>query len=555
MLRGLQIENYVLIKSLNIRFDNGFIVITGETGAGKSILMGALALILGNRAESNVLYDKSKKCVVEAEFDVGELPLKDFFEENDIDYEPLTFIRREILTNAKSRAFINDTPVTLQLLKQLTDQLIDIHSQHHHLFLKRSSFRIEVIDMFGKLFNESNRYQKYFRQFKQVEIAYHSLAKKVFQDRQQLSFLEFVNKELEEAQLKEEEQEELESKISFFENAELVKTNLYYAGELLSEKEEDNILTLLQNVLQNYRQASTFNKNITPLEERLYVVFNELKDISFETSKIGESIDFNPDEIEKVRERLDLIYSLQQKHHVTSIKQLLQLKEDVQSQIDTLFTHEEELKQLEKKRDTLKEKTLYHAMQLSEKRRCILPSFEQEILSKLRRLGMEDSLFEIQLSNRKEPNEQGVDEVDYLFSANIGTLPTELEKIASGGEISRVMLAIKSSISEKTLLPTIIFDEIDTGISGKTAGKVADLMVDIGKCRQLIAITHIPQIAAKGNEHYQVFKKVEEENTYTLIKKLSEEEREYEIAKMISGTRITESSLKAAKELINSKNR
>lgn len=554
MLRGLQIENYVLIKSLNIRFDNGFIVITGETGAGKSILMGALALILGNRAESNVLYDKSKKCVVEAEFDVGELPLKDFFEENDIDYEPLTFIRREILTNAKSRAFINDTPVTLQLLKQLTDQLIDIHSQHHHLFLKRSSFRIEVIDMFGKLFNESNRYQKYFRQFKQVETAYHFLAKKVFQDRQQLSFLEFVNKELEEAQLKEDEQEELESKISFFENAELVKTNLYHAGELLSEK-EDNILTLLQNVLQNYKQASTFNKSITPLEERLYVVFNELKDISYETSKIGESIDFNPDEIEKVRERLDLIYSLQQKHHVTSIKQLLQLKEDVQSQIDTLFTHEEELKQLEKKRETLKEKTLYHAMQLSEKRRCTLPSFEQEILSKLRRLGMEDALFEIQLSNRKEPNEQGVDEVDYLFSANIGTSPTELEKIASGGEISRVMLAIKSSISEKTLLPTIIFDEIDTGISGKTAGKVADLMVDIGKCRQLIAITHIPQIAAKGNEHYQVFKKVKEENTYTLIKKLSEEEREYEIAKMISGTRITESSLKAAKELINSKNR
>ena len=553
MLLSLQIENYAIIKSLSIDFDKGFTVVTGETGAGKSILVGALGLILGQRAESTIFHDKSKKCFVEAQFDIKNIDLASFFKKYNLDYQENTFIRRETLPNGKSRAFVNDSPVTLQILKELTEKLIDIHSQHHYLLLQQHPFRLKVIDDFLGDNRFLGEYKKEYSEFKDIEDKYHSLQKKLNSERQEVSYWEYVINELENANLQPNEQEELENKIEFLSNATLIKTNLHEATAIMSENEV-NVLEMLQKVARNCQQISSYNANIQNLESRLSSVITELKDISYELANLEDTVEVNPELIDRLRERLDIIFTFQQKHRLSSVQELLQLQEKMKEKVNRFLEEEEQLKELEKKLVSTKERIEKSAKLLSEQRKKVLPSLEKAILDKLHLLGMQKTTFNILLNETASFGELGIDEAVFLFSANPGSPAVEIEKVASGGEISRVMLAIKSVISESAFLPTVVFDEIDTGISGDTASRVGNLMRQIGTQRQLIVITHLPQIAAKGELHYYVYKEVEEKHTFTSIKKIEDKERIYEIAKMMSGKNVSAAALEAAQELIESRN-
>jgi DNA repair protein RecN (Recombination protein N) len=553
VLLSLQIENYAIIKSLSIDFDKGFTVVTGETGAGKSILVGALGLILGQRAESAIFHDKSKKCFVEAQFDIKNIDLASFFKKYNLDYQENTFIRRETLPNGKSRAFVNDSPVTLQILKELTEKLIDIHSQHHYLLLQQHPFRLKVIDDFLGDNRFLGEYKKEYSEFKDIEDKYHSLQKKLNSERQEVSYWEYVINELENANLQPNEQEELENKIEFLSNATLIKTNLHEATAIMSENEV-NVLEMLQKVARNCQQISSYNANIQNLESRLSSTITELKDISYELANLEDTVEVNPELIDRLRERLDIIFTFQQKHRLSSVQELLQLQEKMKEKVNRFLEEEEQLKELEKKLVSTKEKIEKSAKLLSEQRKKVLPSLEKAILDKLLLLGMQKTTFNILLNETASFGELGIDEAVFLFSANPGSPAVEIEKVASGGEISRVMLAIKSVISESAFLPTVVFDEIDTGISGDTASRVGNLMRQIGTQRQLIVITHLPQIAAKGELHYYVYKEVEEKHTFTSIKKIEDKERIYEIAKMMSGKNVSAAALEAAQELIKSRN-
>ncbi|HHU47310.1 MAG TPA: DNA repair protein RecN [Bacteroidales bacterium] len=553
MLLSLQIENYAIIKSLSIDFDKGFTVVTGETGAGKSILVGALGLILGQRAESAIFHDKSKKCFVEAQFDIKNIDLASFFKKYNLDYQENTFIRRETLPNGKSRAFVNDSPVTLQILKELTEKLIDIHSQHHYLLLQQHPFRLKVIDDFLGDNRFLGEYKKEYSEFKDIEDKYHSLQKKLNSERQEVSYWEYVINELENANLQPNEQEELENKIEFLSNATLIKTNLHEATAIMSENEV-NVLEMLQKVARNCQQISSYNANIQNLESRLSSVITELKDISYELANLEDAVEVNPELIDRLRERLDIIFTFQQKHRLSSVQELLQLQEKMKEKVNRFLEEEEQLQEFEKELVSAKERVAKSAKLLSEQRKKVLPSLEKAILDKLLLLGMQKTTFNILLNETASFGELGIDEAVFLFSANPGSPAVEIEKVASGGEISRVMLAIKSVISESAFLPTVVFDEIDTGISGDTASRVGNLMRQIGTQRQLIVITHLPQIAAKGELHYYVYKEVEEKHTFTSIKKIEDKERIYEIAKMMSGKNVSAAALEAAQELIESRN-
>lgn len=553
MLLSLQIENYAIIKSLSIDFDKGFTVVTGETGAGKSILVGALGLILGQRAESAIFHDKSKKCFVEAQFDIKNIDLASFFKKYNLDYQENTFIRRETLPNGKSRAFVNDSPVTLQILKELTEKLIDIHSQHHYLLLQQHPFRLKVIDDFLGDNRFLGEYKKEYSEFKDIEDKYHSLQKKLNSERQEVSYWEYVINELENANLQPNEQEELENKIEFLSNATLIKTNLHEATAIMSENEV-NVLEMLQKVVRNCQQISSYNANIQNLESRLSSVITELKDISYELANLEDTVEVNPELIDRLRERLDIIFTFQQKHRLSSVQELLQLQEKMKEKVNRFLEEEEQLQEFEKELVSAKERVAKSAKLLSEQRKKVLPSLEKAILDKLLLLGMQKTTFNILLNETASFGELGIDEAVFLFSANPGSPAVEIEKVASGGEISRVMLAIKSVISESAFLPTVVFDEIDTGISGDTASRVGNLMRQIGTQRQLIVITHLPQIAAKGELHYYVYKEVEEKHTFTSIKKIEDKERIYEIAKMMSGKNVSAAALEAAQELIESRN-
>ena len=553
MLLSLQIENYAIIKSLSIDFDKGFTVVTGETGAGKSILVGALGLILGQRAESTIFHDKSKKCFVEAQFDIKNIDLASFFKKYNLDYQENTFIRREALPNGKSRAFVNDSPVTLQILKELTEKLIDIHSQHHYLLLQQHPFRLKVIDDFLGDNRFLGEYKKEYSEFKDIEDKYHSLQKKLNSERQEVSYWEYVINELENANLQPNEQEELENKIEFLSNATLIKTNLHEATAIMSENEV-NVLEMLQKVARNCQQISSYNANIQNLESRLSSVITELKDISYELTNLEDTVEVNPELIDRLRERLDIIFTFQQKHRLSSVQELLQLQEKMKEKVNRFLEEEEQLQEFEKELVSAKERVAKSAKLLSEQRKKVLPSLEKAILDKLLLLGMQKTTFNILLNETASFGELGIDEAVFLFSANPGSPAVEIEKVASGGEISRVMLAIKSVISESAFLPTVVFDEIDTGISGDTASRVGNLMRQIGTQRQLIVITHLPQIAAKGELHYYVYKEVEEKHTFTSIKKIEDKERIYEIAKMMSGKNVSAAALEAAQELIESRN-
>jgi len=553
MLRNLQIENYALIRSLDIRFDKGFTAITGETGAGKSILLGALSLILGNRADTDVLNDKSKKCFVEATFDIRELSLQTFFEENDLDYQDETTIRREINEHGKSRAFINDTPVNLTTLRTLASQLLDIHSQHQNLMLQDSGFRLGILDQYAKDSQLLQEYRSKYAHLKQLENEYAKLKSACAEAALQQEFNTFTVNELEQAQLVAGEQEETEQKIQLLSHAEEIKTHLFAASQQLSENDGENIIQQLKSVQGECNALSNLGNVFEELKSRLQAVTIELQDISYEISRQENEIEVNPQELERLNERIDLIYTLEHKYQVDDIQALLDLAQRLKAEVNAFSDNKEQLIALERNLQTARTEVMTLAQQLSDARQKVTTSFCQEIEHKLRALGMADSRFEISIKRTEEPQAHGIDSIIFLFSANKGVAPAELSKVASGGEMSRLMLALKSIITDSTLLPTVIFDEIDTGISGETANRVAAVMSTLSEHHQVIAITHLPQLAARGDQHLFVYKENLDEKAVSNIRELNDDERIDVLAAMLSGDSITESARNTAKELLHSK--
>ena len=549
MLCSLHIENYALISSLHIQFDKGMTVITGETGAGKSIMMGALSLILGSRADSGVLFDKSKKCSVEAVFDIRGLSLSPTFAPNDLDYQDHTIIRREITESGKSRAFINDTPANLSILKEFTSRLIDIHSQHHNLLFHNADFRVAILDEFARTTKDAISYRSVLKELKAKEEEFFRRQEAQRNRLERRDFMQFVYDELSSANLQAGEQEQLEQDIEFLSHTETIKENCFHISSLFSEKEE-SVLERLREIKSLCSAIAAYHPDIQSLNERLESAFIDLKDISDEVLSLNDKIEYDPELLEKKRQRLDLLNSLEQKHHVATLEALIEKRQAVQDELEALLDDEQNLETLKADCDRLRADAFARARDLSQKRLSAVVLLQNAILQKVQQLGMPDAQFVINVMPSSTLQKNGIDEVQYLFSANKGVEMAELEKVASGGEMSRLMLAVKSVVSDRSVLPTVVFDEIDVGISGEVAGKVARLMKEMSESRQLLVITHLPQIAAKGTSHYQVFKEVVGEKSHTQVRKLELQERIQEIAKMMSGDACGEAALQAAKELI-----
>ena len=550
MLTSLQIENYAIIRSLEISFQEGLIVITGETGAGKSILMGALSLILGNRADTDVLFDKSRKCIVEATFNLKGLHLEPQFQEFDLDYQDETIIRREINEHGKSRAFINDTPVNLTVLKTISSLLVDIHSQHQTLMLQNASFRMRLIDQFAQNQAILNDYQQILHQWQQEKTALEALRVKCTEEAQRYDYNLFTINELENAQLQPDEQEELEQRIKELTSAETIKSHLFNATRLLSEQESDNILYILKSLQQELRPLESVGAEYAAFNQRIENLLVEAQDLAYEIARKNDNVEVNPALTEQLNARLDELFTLQNKYHVDDNKALIALLEKLQQEVSSFTDEKERLAESERNVKILEEKATDAAKKLSETRKAALPALINAMESRLQQLGMEGSRFSVELESTGELRENGADTATFLFSANAGVNPADITRIASGGEMSRIMLCLKSIITDSMYLPTIIFDEIDTGISGETASKVGQMMLLLSQKHQVLAITHLPQIAACGDQHLLVFKQTADNKTFTNIKQLDMQEREQMIATMMSGENCTESAVATAREML-----
>ncbi|WP_343330290.1 DNA repair protein RecN [Polaribacter staleyi] len=550
MLTQLSINNYALINQLSIDFSSGLSIITGETGAGKSILLGALGLVLGNRADLSSLKDTSTKCIVEAKVALSSYHLEDFFKEVDLDYESETIIRREILPSGKSRAFVNDTPVTLSVLNQLRSKLIDVHSQHQTMQLSDNSFQFTILDALAKNQARIASYQRGFLQLNKLKKQLNKLEEKQSIANQKYDYNLHLFKELEEAKIKVDEQEILEEKLEKLNNIEDIKDNLSEALEL-TINEEIGIQNLLNTLDNRLTKISTFSKEYQTLSERITSVKIEIDDIVSELEDANENVDFNPNEAEEINDRLQLLYNLQKKHAVSSNEELLQVFEKISEEVGDVESADEVINLKQKEIDDVSEKLDKVAGLISKARTSAIPKLTKELQVLLTDLGMENARFSIKIKATKNYFSNGKDELEFLFSANKGGHFGELKKVASGGELSRIMLSVKKVLSENTQLPTIIFDEIDTGVSGEVSNKIAAIMQQMSNNMQVIAITHLPQIAAKGANHYKVYKKEINGVTTTNLKQLTTEERIVEIAEMLSGKDISDSALTHAKELLN----
>ena len=550
MLTQLTIKNYALIHQLSIDFSSGLSIITGETGAGKSILLGALGLVLGNRADLSSLKDTSTKCIVEAKVAISTYNLQDFFKEVDLDYEPETIIRREILPSGKSRAFVNDTPVTLSVLNQLRIKLIDVHSQHQTMQLSDNNFQFAVIDAFAKNKERISSYHRGFVQLNQLKKELVELEKKQREAHQQYDYNSHLFKELTAADLKVDEQHLLEEKLERLNNVEDIKLNLSEALEI-SITDEIGIQSSVNNLENKLSKIAPFYKGYQNLLERITSVKIEIDDIVAELENANESIDFNPNEADEINDRLQLIYNLQKKHYVNSIEALLQVYEELSEKVLQVENADEVIANKQQEINIVSEKLDSIAATISKARNTSIPKLTKELENLLADLGMENARFSIHIKPTKNYFSNGKDALEFLFSANKGGNYGELKKVASGGELSRIMLSVKKVLSTSTQLPTIIFDEIDTGVSGEVSNKIAAIMQQMSHHMQVIAITHLPQIAAKGSSHYKVFKEEINRVTTTNLKQLSSEERIVEIAEMLSGKDISDTALIHAKELLN----
>lgn len=552
MLKQLYIRNFTLIDTLDIHFNPGFSVITGETGAGKSIILGAINLLLGQRADVKSIKSNSSKCVIEAHFDISRYNMQDFFIENNIDFDDTDCIlRRELNSSGKTRAFINDTPVALNLMRTLGQQLIDIHSQHQNLLLNEEDFQLNVVDIIAKDRELLIKYKEHFNAYKDAKKAVDRLCKEIEENKKNEDYIRFQLKELTEAELKDGMQEELERESEKLSHVEEIKTALYSAGTSLNSYESDN------NVLDKVKEASrsiigitSIYPEISSISDRLESCFIELKDISDEINSEADNIEFDPSRLEQINSQLDKIYSLEQKYHVSNIADLINIQNNLEKQISNIDNSDEELDKLKSEEARLLKECEAIASKLTEIRTKASKVIEQEMRDRLIPLGIPNVRFSIKIEN-KNISEDGHDRISFLFSANTSTPVQPVAQVASGGEIARVMLSLKAMISGAVKLPTIIFDEIDTGVSGKIAEKMGDIMQEMGKAnRQVISITHLPQIAAKGTTHYKVFKEETEHGTSSRMLILSKDERTKEIAQMLSGSEISDAAINNAKELL-----
>ena len=550
MLTQLSIKNYALINQLSIDFTSGLSIITGETGAGKSILLGALGLVLGNRADLSSLKDASTKCIVEAKMAISAYNLQDFFNEVDLDYEAETIIRREILPSGKSRAFVNDTPVTLSVLNELRIKLIDVHSQHQTLQLSDKNFQFTVIDAIAKNKERISSYQRGFAQLNQLKKELIELENSQREANQQYDYNSHLFKELEVANLKIDEQHQLEEKLERLNNIEEIKLNLSEALQI-AFTDEIGVQSLVNNLENRLSKIAPFVKEYQNLLERITSVKIEIDDIVSEIENENDGIDFNTNEAEEINDRLQLLYNLQKKHYVDSVEGLLEVYEELSEKVLQVENADEVIHNKREEIRTVSEKLDAIAIIISKARIASLPKLTKELENLLADLGMENARFSIKIKPTEDYLSNGKDELLFLFSANKGGNYGELKRVASGGELSRIMLSVKNVLSKNTQLPTIIFDEIDTGVSGEISNKIAAIMQQMSHHMQVISITHLPQIAAKGSSHYKVYKEEIKGVTTTNLKRLSSDERIVEIAEMLSGKDISDSALTHAKELLN----
>ena len=555
MLQSIHIQNYALIESLDIDFHSGFSVITGETGAGKSIILGAIGLLVGQRADIKAIKTGANKCIVEARFNISSYQLEAFFEEHDLEYEDgECILRRELLASGKSRAFINDTPASLTQMKALGEKLIDVHSQHQNLLLNHEDFQMSVIDILANDEEQLTAYKTLYQDYKRTSRELSQLIEQAEKSRQDEDYISFQVKQLEEARLQSGEQEELEQEAETLSHAEDIKASLYRVNQLMAS-DDTTLLSVTKDCMQSLQSISRVYAPAQEWMSRLESCYIELKDLANDVASAGEEIEFNPSRLEFVNERLNLIYSLQQKHRVSTVDELIAIAEKLRTQLDAITSSDERILELTRQKEDLYNKVKASARVLTEVRTITAQAMEKQMQAYLVPLGMPNVRFAVELTPRKEPDASGMDCVNFLFSANKNGTLQQVASIASGGEIARVMLSLKAMIAGAVKLPTIIFDEIDTGVSGSIAEKMALIMQEMGQAdRQVISITHLPQIAARGAHHYKVYKEDTETGTNSHIRPLTHEERINEIANMLSGATLTEAALNNAKALLNNEN-
>ena len=553
MLTSLYIQNFVLIDNLDIRFNDGFSVITGETGAGKSIILGALGLVLGQRADAKSIKKGSSKCVIEATFDISKYQLDSFFLDNDLEFDPATCIlRRELFASGKSRAFVNDSPVALTILKELGSRLIDIHSQHQNLLLGDNHFQLKVIDVMAENEILLILYKKEFSRYQSLRRELKELKEKAARSQQEEDYIRFQLDQLEEANLREDEQEELEQEQEALTHAEEIKSALYRINQLL-DGEEQGCARLVKEALSATESLEKYYPKAREMAERLRSAYIDLNDLAAEIDVRKEDIEFNPERMDWINERLNLLYTLEQKHRVSTVEELLELQAQYASQLRGIDSFDEQIASIQEQLKSSYRDLLQQAAQLSEQRKAAAQVMAEKLIRMITPLGMPNIRFTIDFSCKPEPDSDGTDDIQFMFSANKQAALQPVSQTASGGEISRLMLCIKAIIAGFTALPTIIFDEIDTGVSGDIADKMGNIMQDLGGKMQVFAITHLPQIAAKGRSHYFVYKEDQNNRTVTCIKQLTPQERIKEIARMLSGASLTDISIANAKELLGVK--
>ena len=552
MLQSIHIQNYALIESLDINFHPGFSVITGETGAGKSIILGAIGLLVGQRADIKAIKTGANKCIVEARFHIASYELESFFEEHDLEYEEgECILRRELYASGKSRAFINDTPASLAQMKELGEKLIDVHSQHQNLLLNHEDFQLSVLDILAHDEKELQVYKETYSVFKKVSKELSDIQQQAEKNRQDEDYIRFQVEQLEEANLQAGEQETLEQEAETLTHAEEIQSSLYKVDQLMAS-DEMTLLSVTKDCMQTLQGISRVYAPAQEWIERLNSCYIELKDLAHEIANASEEVEFNPTRLDYVNERLNLIYTLQQKHRVSTVEELIDIAEDYRSKLDAITSYDDRIEELKKQKETIYNKVLEQASVLTTRRLNAAKEIEKQMQAYLVPLGMPNVRFAVELETKKEPDIKGMDSVNFLFSANKNGMLQQVASIASGGEIARVMLSLKAMIAGAVKLPTIIFDEIDTGVSGSIAEKMALIMQEMGQAdRQVISITHLPQIAAKGANHYKVYKEDTETGTNSHIRQLNQEERINEIANMLSGATLTEAALNNAKALLN----
>ena len=552
MLKSLFIQNYALIDTLDIRFEPGFSVITGETGAGKSIILGAIGLLLGQRADSKSIKNGMSKCVIEAVFDLSAYGMQEFFERNDLEFDGKEcIVRREITASGKSRAFINDTPAPVSQLKELGEMLIDVHSQHQNLLLNKENFQLNVIDILAGDKDELQQYKRLYTAYRQAEKELQQARQAAEQARTEEDYITFQLEQLENAALKTGEQEELEQEAETLTHAEEIKQALYQAENLL-DNEQNGIVNVLKETTHLLDNIGKVYPDGNELASRMKSCYIELKDLASEIAGRTEQVEFNPERLEYVNERLNTIYDLQQKHRVDTLEDLLRIEEEYREKLNAITHSDEHIQALQQQCDQALEAMKKQAGRLTLLRQKAASVVERQMKEKLIPLGIPNVQFKVELTPKEVPDETGTDKINFLFSANKNGQLQPISQVASGGEIARVMLSLKAMISGAVKLPTIIFDEIDTGVSGSIAEKMAHIMQEMGALnRQVISITHLPQIAALGSTHYKVYKEDHAEGTSSHIVQLDEKGRVEEIAHMLSGTTLTDAAINNAKELLN----